>query len=148
MTRRAFRNVEEVRAYQLDRLRSLLVMRTRLSPFIASVSGKSAFSQATCTPSKTSPAFRALTRQDVLTHLPDLWSRAFRGEDLLLMGTGGSTGVPMSYYKDIEDLDRCQTVLVRSHGWAGKGRWDLLAFFGSKHEPSGLVERSSGSSAR
>ena len=139
LTRRAFRNVGEVRAYQLERLRSLLVHAHASVPFY-----RERFRQIGLQPSdvRTFEDFAripVLTRQDVLTHLPELWSRAFRREDLLLMGTGGSTGVPMSYYKDVDDLDRCQAVLARSHMWAGKGRWDLLAFFGSKHEPSGVV---------
>ncbi|MFN8545804.1 MAG: methyltransferase domain-containing protein [Candidatus Binatia bacterium] len=79
-----------------------------------------------------------LTRGDVLENLDELWSRAFRRDDLLLLGTGGSTGVPMHYYKDVAYLDRSQVVLARSQQWAGKGRWELLAHFGSKREPSGL----------
>jgi phenylacetate-CoA ligase len=136
--RRRFRTLDEVRAYQIDHIRSLVRDAGIHVPFYRErfrALGLEADDIRTFDDYARIPV---LTREDVLANLPDLWSRRYRQRDLLLMGTGGSTGVPMSYYKDVDDLDRSQVVLARSHTWMGKGRWDLLAFFGSKHEPPGL----------
>lgn len=139
LARRQFRSVEDVRAYQLERLRSLVRYAAAHVPFY-----RERFRGVGVRPDdirslEDYSRIPILTREDVLTQLPDLWSREFLRDDLLLMGTGGSTGVPMNYYKDVDDLDRAQVVLARSHTWAGKGRWDLLAFFGSKREPGGFA---------
>jgi len=138
LKRRHLATLAQVRAYQLERLRALLRHAAEHVPFYRERFRAIGLVPGDVRTLEDYARIPILTRDDVLAHLPEMWSRAFRQDRLLMLGTGGSTGVPMNYYKDLDYMDRSQVVLARSHAWAGRGRWDLLALFSSKHEPPGL----------
>ena len=75
---------------------------------------------ATFAPSKTVGASRIFTRDDVLKHVRGLRSRVFREDRILLLGTGGSTGARMNYYKDADP----ESLLNASAGRGTRENWE------------------------
>jgi len=59
-----------------------------------------------------------LTREDIRQHLPDLWSRRFRQEDLLEAATGGTTDTPVRLYRDPDVLPKKNAVQWTLNAWA------------------------------
>jgi len=138
LRRRRFLNLGAVRTFQLQRLQDLVAYAAANVPFYRDRFRGIGLEPGDVRTFEDFSRIPMLTRDEILKHLPALRSRVFREDRLLLLGTGGSTGVPMNYYKDIDYLDRSQVILARSQQWTGKGRWELMAFFGSKREPCGF----------
>jgi len=62
----------------------------------------------------------SMTRQDIRSNIGDFISEDFRREDLVCNYSSGTTGVPLAFYKTMDNWCLRMAVKLRSEDWIGK----------------------------
>lgn len=69
-----------------------------------------------------------LKKSDIQSHLPQLISQSFPKEQLFVSATGGSTGNPITYYRDMVSMAWVDEAAKRFRRWMGYIPEDKIAF--------------------
>jgi len=119
-----FRNasVEEIEAYQLKRLKELLVHCEQNVPFYRKRFRESGFSAGEFSSAEQMRMIPPLTRRDLQESWQDIIADNYRGKKLYTGSSGGSTGQPVSYRKDRDATSAGQAAHLL--GWSFTG-WQM-----------------------
>jgi phenylacetate-CoA ligase len=125
--RTQFLALPDLRAIQLERLRSLLEHAYLECPFY-----KERFDRAGVTPHDLTTledlrAFPILDKQNIQENRDSMVARSWPKEDLVLNHTGGSTGTPLTFFLSHDRLSSRWAATIRHNRWAGLDIGDKVA---------------------
>lgn len=95
---------DEVSALQEERLRGLLRHAQETSPFYRSRLAASGVDLSAKYITEQLGRIPLLTRSDIHENLDQMWSRKYKQEQLFKAYTGGTTDLPVPFYRDLEGL--------------------------------------------
>jgi len=125
-----FWSYEQLRDYQNFHLSKLVEHAYEYTPYYREL-----FIRAGITPDDINtvddlPKIPFLTKHDMKNNLELMRSRAFKEKDLEIGYTGGSTGIPVSFYREKKKSSNIERAFsFRARNWAGVNYRDKLATF-------------------
>jgi phenylacetate-CoA ligase len=122
-----YASTDELRALQLEKLRSLLAAAAATHPFYRRRFHACGFEPGDLRTLRDLEGIPILTKDDIRNDLVSTLAEGFRREDVIHKRTGGSTGVPVHVYMDYEAASAKKVATERHNGWAGLFPGDRLA---------------------
>jgi phenylacetate-CoA ligase len=122
-----FLSTDELRALQLERLRTILAAANATHPFYRRRFRACGFEPNDLRSFADLEGIPLLTKDDIRDDLGSTLSDGFRKEDVVHKRTGGSTGVPVHVFMDFAAASMKKAATERHNGWAGLFPGDRLA---------------------
>jgi phenylacetate-CoA ligase len=124
-----FRGADEIRTRQVEALRELLTQAAAHVPWY-----RRQFTAAGITPADLQTLddlarFPILTKTDIRAHAAEMIDERLDPTSLLAHHSGGSTGVPLTFYRDRDYLDASDAGTWRNLAQAGWKPGDMIAHF-------------------
>jgi phenylacetate-CoA ligase len=94
------RRTEELNALGDARLNDLILHAFDTVPFYRDRLTSAGYRRGDRVDASAMKQIPVLTRQDMLNHQDELWSRAYKKEELQVSATGGTTSVPVTFYRN------------------------------------------------
>lgn len=133
------RSPEEIAALQLEKLRAVLVHARDHAPFYRERFKAASFDPERVQQVSDLQALPTLTRDDVRANLDAIVSDNFDRARLQKWSTGGSTGEPVSLYKEKDCVEMEMALMWRSWSWAGWSPGEKMVWiWGAPQETSEL----------
>lgn len=130
---------EEIARIQLSKLRKLLVHAGQNAPYYRDLFQEAGFEPASLASVEQLSQLPTLERDTVRTQIDSLVTRDLDRSRLLLWSTGGSTGAPVDFYKDVDYCELEMALMWRSWSWAGWTPSDRMVWiWGAPTETSQL----------
>jgi phenylacetate-CoA ligase len=121
-------STSEIHALQLARLKPLLIHAFEATTYYHNLFTRINFDPYRVESLDDLARIPVLTKSDIRAHLDDLTARNYPAEARFLNATGGSTGVPMNFYRDCLGEAWLIGASDRFRRWIGYVQQDKLAF--------------------
>jgi len=115
-------SAEEIQNIQLERFKKLLTHSYNNVPFYKEKLDKVKLHPNDFTSLKQLKEIPYLSKSDLQKSFEELRARNYSKEDLILDSSGGSTGVPTNFYKDVDRWKLRRADQIRHDRWTG---WDI-----------------------
>jgi len=135
---------EEIARIQLDKLRRLLASAQSDVPYYRRLFNEIGFESDSVSSVAQLHDLPVLTKPIIREHFEELVSSKFDRNALLRFSTGGSTGEPVDFYKDVDYYELEMAYLWRSWSWAGWRPGDLMVWIWGAPQETGQLRSVSG----
>jgi phenylacetate-CoA ligase len=131
---------EEIARIQLSRLKTMLTHAADNVPYYRDLFDETGLQPESLASVEQLSQLPTLERQTVRTQIDSLVTRDLDRRRLLRWSTGGSTGAPVDFYKDVEYYELEMALMWRSWSWAGWNPSDKMVWvWGAPTETSQLT---------
>ena len=113
------KSADEIAQLQLVKLRALLAHAAKNVPYYARIFDESGFGPLDLKCVDDIKKLPTLDRDTVRSYEEELVARTFQKESLQRWSTGGSTGTPVSFFKEKNCIEREIALMWRSWSWSG-----------------------------
>ncbi len=132
---------EALREHQLKRIREITVHAGNTSPYYRELFRTHGIEPMEIRSFEDFRKIPLLAKEDIQRHEKSMASTAFSLEQLFPDKTGGSTGKPISYYRDYPRRDMQKAAAIRHDRWAHQDIGDKIAVIWGHREDVALMSR-------
>lgn len=122
-------SLEQLEAYQLERLKSLLSFIKVHSPYYKELFDKEGIEPETFTSLNDLQKVPPITKADLLEHNERLHSDKSQFDKLFFCETSGSTGQVLTFYRDESWDSANRAAIMRGYSWHGVKPWQRNLYF-------------------
>ena len=121
-------SLEQLQAYQLGKLKELLVFANQYSPFYKEEFDKVGFNPSELKSMEDFKRIPIISKQDLLAHSDEVRSN-YPFKNTVQSETSGTSGATLKFVRNIEWDSAARAALWRGYNWYGVRPWDRNGYF-------------------